>query len=257
MRDFVRFSARNLQHDRLQGDYMRASRLLALPMLLNRIMASLIGLTCLLISAQARADLIIDATVGGAPTGASYASFDDLLLGSSGGLSGGLAVSFSGTAQAVQGAASGLYAAPYLSNGNGLPFGGAADGTDSTTYLSTGIGAVTLLLPEHLHYFGLLWGSVDDYNILEFWDDSILVASLSGKDIWASADGDQGVKGTYYVNVNSTTAFDRVVARSDQYAFEFDNVAYENTAVPEPATLAMLGAMLVCLLFVRRRLRRG
>jgi hypothetical protein len=200
-----------------------------------RSIATIVGLTCWLLGVEARAGLIIEATVGGAPTGANYASFDNVSLGSSDGMSGGLAISFSGTAEAVKGASSGRYAAPYLSNDNGLPFGGAANGTDATTYLSTGIGAVTLVLPEHVNYFGLLWGSVDDYNTLEFWDQATLVASLTGKDIWDSANGDQGVNGSYYVNVESTVAFDRVVARSSQYAFEFDNVAYNNTAVPSPA----------------------
>lgn len=214
----------------------------------------LTGLALALGGSAAHAALTIDATIGGAPTGVNYATFDDLALGNAGGSSGGLTVSFSGTGQVVTGAASGLYAAPVMSNGNGAPFGIATDGADATHYLSTGIGDVTLLLPDDMRYFGLLWGSVDNYNSLEFWDDATLVGTLTGTDVWAGANGDQGANGTFYVNVNSDLAFDRVVARSTGYAFELDNVAY-NTAspVPEPATLALLASALLGFGLIRRR----
>ncbi len=73
----------------------------------------------------------------------------------------------------------------------------------------------------------------------------------------ASANGDQGVSGTFYVYINSTLSFTSVVATSSQYAFEFDNVAYNSTQipVPEPSTslVAIVGAlgMIAC-----ARLRR-
>ncbi len=205
-------------------------------------------------SAGAQAALIVNASVGGAPTGVTYINFNLLPLGNSGGASGGLTVSYTGTGQTVQGAASGLYAAPFLSNNNGVPFGTAGNGADPTRYLSTGIGTVTLLLPGDMQYFGLLWGSVDNYNSLQFWDGAAMVGSLTGTDIWAGANGDQGANGTFYVNVNSTLAFDRVVAKSTQYAFEFDNVAYNPTStVPEPGTLALFGTLVAGLALVRRQ----
>ena len=43
------------------------------------------------------------------------------------------------------------------------------NGPDTTTYLTTGIGSVTLTLPGPEKYFGLLWGSVDTYNTLSFY----------------------------------------------------------------------------------------
>jgi hypothetical protein len=46
------------------------------------------------------------------------------------------------------------------------------------------------------------------------------------------------------VNINSTLGFDSVVATSSQYAFEFDNVAYSATPVPEPTTM-IAGALLL------------
>ena len=145
------------------------------------------------------------------------------------------------------------YAAPFLSNNNGVPFGDPTNGPDATTYLTTGLGSVTLSLPEHEKYLGLLWGSVDGYNTLDLYDGATLVGSITGSEVTAGANGDQGVNGTYYVNINSTQAFDKVVARSSQYAFEFDNVAFNSTRVPEPAGMAVLGMGLIGLGFARRR----
>ena len=76
------------------------------------------------ISPVARAGgLTINSSVGGAPTGVNYANFDNLPLGNAGGISNGVTVSFTGDAQAVQGSQTDVYAAPFLSNGNGTLFG--------------------------------------------------------------------------------------------------------------------------------------
>ena len=173
-------------------------------------------------------------------------------------------MSFTPNAQAVQGSVSGQYAAPFLSGGNGTGFGSPnqPDGVNTTTYLtsgSTGIeggAAVTLELPFLAKYFGLLWGSVDDYNTLSFYNGADLVGSITGLDVTASPNGDQGVNGTLYVNITSDVAFDRVVATSSQFAFEFDNVALSRTPIPEPASLALLGLGLLGLGAAARARRR-
>jgi hypothetical protein len=190
--------------------------------------------------------------VGGMPVGAdTYVNFDSLPLGAAGGSSGGVGVSFGPDGQAVQGAASGLYAAPFISNSNGALFGDATvSGADATTYLTTGVGSVTLTLPGNEMYLGLLWGSVDSYNTLQFYNSSnVLVGTATGTDVTNAANGDQGVNGTYYVNINSSVAFTTVVALSSVYAFEFDNVAFNDRpfsgAVPESSSLtvwSLLGA---------------
>ena len=216
-------------------------------------------LLVLCLGSDVRASFTIDALVGGAPTGASYVNFDNIPLGPGGGTSGGIGVSFTGSGQAVHGSSSGVYAAPFLSNGNGALFGDpTASGPDATTYLTTGTGSVSLSLPGPEKYFGLLWGSVDSYNSLSFYDaTNHLIGTITGHDVTASANGNQGASGTLYVNINSTDAFTRVVASSTSNAFEFDNVAFNPTAVPEPTSLALFGTGVVGLAFIRRRRLAG
>ena len=198
---------------------------------------------------QASATIIVNASVGGVPTGLDYANFDNLALGNAGGVSGGLIVSFAGNAGVVQGNASGLYAAPYLSNNNGTLFGDTANGPDTTNYLSTGTAIVTLTLPNLSTYLGLLWGSVDSYNSLELFNGNTLVGIITGDNVTSAANGDQGANGTYYVNINSDIAFNTVELLSTQYAFEADNIAYNppstrslDNPVPEPSTLSLIAA---------------
>jgi hypothetical protein len=70
---------------------------------------------CLSRGPVAQAGLTITASVGGAPTGVSYANFDNLPLGNVGGTSGGIGVTFTSDGQAVQNSQSGVYDAPNLS----------------------------------------------------------------------------------------------------------------------------------------------
>jgi hypothetical protein len=207
------------------------------------VVGGVLSLGLLGMSGTARAGITIDSSVGGAPTGVSYANFDGVPLGPGGGTSNGITVSFGTDGQAVQGSLSGFYAAPFLSGGNGGLFGDHNDGADTTVYLTTGIGSVTLALPGEENYLGLLWGSVDAYNSLSLFNGSTLVGTVTGTEVTSSANGDQGQFGTFYVNITSTDSFDRVVAMSTAYAFEFDNVAYNVSAVPEPSSfvLALIG----------------
>jgi hypothetical protein len=114
-----------------------------------------------------------------------------------------------------------------------------------------GGGSATFDFATPQRYFGLLWGSVDDYNSLTFFDiASRPIATLTGADVPGIVRGDQTAAGTAYVNVFTDTPFVRVVAGSGANAFEFDAVAYgAPAAVPLPAAgwlflggLGLLGA---------------
>jgi hypothetical protein len=160
----------------------------------------------------------------------------------------------------------GKYAAPYVLGGNSTLFGNSqADGGGLTPYLSTGIGQVTLQLNQYHNYFGLLWGSVDDYNTLSFYDGSTLLFRYTGLDVDQVGKGNQGAEGTFYVNISSDTGFNRVVASSTRYGFEFDNVALDTSLappaevlpVPEPHTYVMLLAGLVLIGRIATRRNRS
>ncbi len=218
--------------------------------------------------------LNVVANVGGSPTGVTRLNFDDLASGASGlftsmGPNGDISLHILPGAQVAQGSASGVYAAPYLSSDNGDGFGAGgsdqANGIDLTPYLSTGRtegttrGIITLSFASAQKYLGLLWGSVDTYNHISFYMDAQQVGVVSGNDAaFAGGNGgDQGLNGTRYVNINSDLPFNTVIFTSDNYAFEFDNIAYSqaNVGVPDAgSTTAMLVVAVVGLgVWARRR----
>jgi hypothetical protein len=223
-------------------------------------------------SQVARAGVVLlDSGVGGhAAAGASYATFDTLSVDGSGvgtvsntANTGTVTVTVTPDAQAATGSVSGQYAAPYLSGNNNLYFGAAYTGADNTQYLTSGSydgshpGAAVVLTfssgPQS--YFGILWGSVDDYNTLTFLSHGQPVTSFTGQQIIDSQYyGNQQVNGTVYVNFNSDVPFDAVEIQSSQKAFEFDNVAYSGltadpqlTIAPEPASVATWGLLGICI----------
>lgn len=245
-------------------------------MKLNFLSLIALAIGAILVPVNTKAGIVVtDAGVGGAATGSQHVNFDDLPLGSVGGAAfsqdnplSGILVSFTPAAQAVTGSSSGLYAPPYASDQNADGFNSpTVPGADDSIYLTTGGEAghtVTLQFFSQQSYLGMLWGSVDNYNRLEFYDGATLIGTIFGTDVWASANGDQGENGTFYVNMNTTegSTFNRVVAVSTNFAFEFDNVAYNNASggplapVPEPATMAIWGLGLGIAGLVRLRRKK-
>jgi hypothetical protein len=221
--------------------------------------SALVAATVVLASAgSSSAALIVSGSIGGAPTGVVLDNLNWLPLGAAGGVSPltGMVVNLSNNAQAVHGSVLGQYAAPFLSGGNGTGFGDPLgttqpNGQNDSTYIAAGAtrdweyALVELLMPGPQRYLGLLWGSVDDYNTLTFYAGATLLGSISGVDVVASPNGNQGVNGTLYVNITSDIAFDRIVATSTRPTFEIDNIAFSETPpVTEPASMALLGVAL-------------
>ena len=195
------------------------------------------------------------ATIGGGATGVTRLTVDGA-PGAVNYASSGLTITGTGNAQAVVGSLGGIHAAPYLSGANDVGFGNSAvDGYDTTRYLSTGTGSITFQFDDYQNYFGLLWGSVDTYNSLAFYDGMTLLGTLTGSNAYfTDTTGNQGQNGTFYVNIFTDVSFDRVVASSTSYAFEIDNVAFGFVTVPDSgATFALLGLSFACLFFFRRK----
>ncbi len=142
--------------------------------------------------------------------------------------------------------------------------GGSAAPSGDTTYYysvaypeSSGTGTFQANAGQAYDYFGLYWGSMDDYNTLSFYSSGSLLATYTGADVIASgtALGDQLSPGSNrYVNFFFDTTFDRIDFTTTGYAFETDNHAFaRTTSVPEPATLGLLGLGLLGARIARRR----
>ena len=134
---------------------------------------------------------------------------------------------------------------------------------DQTNYLSVpnplSSGSVTADLGKKYNYFGLWWGSIDEYNTISFFNGSTLVESFKGSDIVdPSLRNSNKTKLSLYVNFMDLGNFDSFTLTSTNNAFEVDNIAVGNTPapVPEPATMLLFGTGIAGLVAARRRKKK-
>jgi len=149
-------------------------------------------------------------------------------------------------AQAVNGTVVNQYAAPIAANGQAV----------TSNYYSTGLGTVNIQFATPQSYLGLLWGSADLGNELSFYSNGNLVGEINTADFDSTANGNQGVGGSYFINADVIGGtFNQIVASSSFVSFEFANVEAGSTpsSVPEPSSLALLGAALIACGVIRQR----
>ena len=156
-------------------------------------------------------------------------------------LSAPTAINFEGSYAGV-----GAFTGDFATFNTGIGGVAAPPYNDNTTYGSVGssqaptFGTALLTLVNPVSYFGLYWGSVDNYNTISFYNSANqLIGSKTGVDALNPASGNQGAGGSVYANFTFGGDFAKYVKfESTQAAFEFDNIAV--TAVPEPSTWAMM-----------------
>jgi hypothetical protein len=143
--------------------------------------------------------------------------------------------SFSGGAVVTGTPPGSLHAQPFGSTGNYYSVGP----TDTSP------GTIDLTSFGNIFNISFLWGSVDDYNTLDFLaaDGTTVLQSFGGLQIFNPANGNRTDPNTNPVvlfNLTGTdvSAFSYLRLSSTTNAFEIDNLAIN--PVPEPATWALM-----------------
>jgi PEP-CTERM motif len=140
----------------------------------------------------------------------------------------------------VTGSLTGVYAAP------------PGDTSRYLTVSPTSGTPVSISLGSAANYIGFYAGSLDDFNLIQFFNGLTLVSSYTGSALAAlagvPANGDQSI-GRYFNVFENANSFTTVLLTSTQNAFELDNfaigVAAPPNQVPLPGTLSLFGLGLI------------
>jgi len=126
-----------------------------------------------------------------------------------------------------------------------------------TPYLSVlGGGSATINFGPNIGAFQFDWGSIDSYNRLTIESSAGSLVVVPGSNFPNLANGNQvlpGTNGLFTVSGSSGERFTSITLTSSSNSFEIDNLAV--SAIPEPATWAMLIAGFGMVGFAARRRR--
>jgi hypothetical protein len=142
-------------------------------------------------------------------------------------------VTFGGTANTrgvYDGSISGKAAAP--NTGTAVQVGG--------DYFAAEPGApVTFTFNTEQNYFAMVWGSVDTYNVLTFYDaHGNVILTINGSDL--AKDFGVSTSGNTSVFVQVDVPYYSVTASSGTAAFEFSDVSYATAASPGTGTETLI-----------------
>ncbi len=136
---------------------------------------------------------------------------------------------------------------------------------DTSGYFTVGPtdgSPVTITLSSTANYFGFYAGSLDSYNMVQFFLNGNLVDQFTGTQINAVAfptqptDGDQTEANYIDYFLPTGSFYNSIVYSSTANAFETDNHAFglaTPTGVPEPTSVALLGLGALALVARRRK----
>ncbi len=168
-----------------------------------------------------------------------------------------LPASYSGNGRVVTGSVGGVYAAPQTPTD-----------PNRSRYLtvpnnSSSMQAVMVQAPGLSSYFGLWWGSIDNYNSIAFFNGEVQVGdTFTGAFLRTLHDpaltaGTRSQAAYFNFEFDDGDRFDRIVLTSTGFALESDNHVFGTAVVPVPGAAALMLSGLLGLLFAVRRQRKG